>query len=110
MTRLMRGKFTKFAWMLSLIAIAFVGVSGVNGLAGETGSALKQLTETALPSCAMSRPAHAATRFDREDGKFSVDQLKIAHGSWHPCAKDPNACGAGHSCCSGHCVYGSCTN
>ncbi len=33
-------------------------------------------------------------------------EVVVDHGSWHPCANDPNACGAGHVCCEGHCFYG----
>ena len=35
-------------------------------------------------------------------------EIQLAHGTWHPCANDANACGAGHSCCEGHCVKGAC--
>jgi len=31
----------------------------------------------------------------------------VQHGTWHPCAEDPDACGSGHVCCAGHCIFGS---
>ena len=39
-------------------------------------------------------------------GKSIADET-IRHGTWHPCADDPDACGSGHVCCSGHCIFGS---
>jgi uncharacterized metal-binding protein len=102
-------KSSNLAGMLSLIVFAFVGLSSVNSFADDTGSALDQVTKSVSLSCATAEKSPNASIVKREDGNTGLGQIVIAHGTWHPCANDPNACGAGHSCCSGHCVKGSCT-
>lgn len=67
--------------------------------------------ETKIQSCKQPRQASAepvllskaeGPGFDKSAGGEA-----IRHGSWHPCAEDPDACGSGHVCCAGHCIYGS---
>lgn len=76
-------------------------------LAGDIRTASKTDTAIYTSPCA-EKALSAVTRPLADRSVEPPREIQLAHGTWHPCANDPNACGAGHSCCAGHCVAGAC--
>ena len=97
-------RLVKPAILLAFVLFAVVGLNGATAFADES----------AAPSSIDNAPCVAVhaetTAAGPEATPATTDSqgTRITHGDWHPCANDPNACGAGHSCCDGHCVKGSC--
>ncbi|MCB1478554.1 MAG: hypothetical protein R3D43_02055 [Tepidamorphaceae bacterium] len=88
------------------IAICFVSLSAP-AVAGGISMASDLDTAAKLSPCA-ERSLSAVTQPLADRTAEPPREIELAHGTWHPCANDANACGAGHSCCEGHCVKGAC--
>jgi hypothetical protein len=95
-----------FSFLVALGVAAF-GSSGVH--AADNGKTLSNASDALPPICLAVPPGPVATNVDGIKPRCNTGPVTIQHGDWHPCATDPNACGSGHSCCSGHCVSGSCS-
>ena len=92
----------------TLAGIVFYAVAlSTTAIAGDARTAPGPDTEAALSSCAQ-KSLSAVIRPQADRSVEPPREIRLAHGTWHPCANDPNACGAGHSCCDGHCVKGAC--
>lgn len=67
-------------------------------------------TANAEPCEKLQQSSNTPLLLSKVEGIDPVENFadeSIQHGTWHPCAEDPDACGSGHVCCAGHCIYGS---
>ena len=96
--------------IVALLLFAVVGFGGFNSIADDAGVELRSI-DAQVQQCTSSEALMKGSQSEAESVGSGDDVTPSGprHGPWHPCANDPNACGAGHSCCGGHCVAGSCT-
>lgn len=105
----MRLKKIKLAMISSLVAVAFAGYGAMSAFAGNTGPVANQPSKLPAPICALMQSNPNPSTINSVKTRCDIAPATINHGDWHPCKDDANACGAGHSCCDGHCVSGSCS-
>ena len=71
-----------------------------------TNSAAAKLKSCGQPMQSSDEPL-LLSQAEVPGSEKNIADETVQHGTWHPCAEDPDACGSGHVCCAGHCIFGS---
>ena len=99
----------KLSLMISLVFFVIVGLSGVNGFAGELEAKSKTTASTEIQSCDATQQSCKPSQISNEIAKLNLgkefgfsDRHETDPHTWIQCTSDSN-CGSGHKCCSNHC-------